>query len=73
MGAAYDLMCENEGLQSRLNSKNRQIRNKNKLIIELAEGIVKYFDGDNNYTATESDEFFQKAKKILNKNKQKKK
>jgi len=42
MGAAWDAMCENEALQSKLNYKNRQIREQKKLIIELAKGIVKY-------------------------------
>jgi len=42
MGAAFDAMCENEGLQDRLSSKNRQIREQKKLLIEFAEGIVKY-------------------------------
>lgn len=39
MGAAYDFMCENEGLEnkiSRLQRKNREIK---KELLELAEGI----------------------------------
>jgi len=39
MGAAYDAMCENEGLQSTLNNRNKKIREQKKLIIELCEGI----------------------------------
>ena len=42
MGAAYDAMCENEGLQSTLNQRNRKIREQKKLLIEFAEGIVQY-------------------------------
>lgn len=73
MGAAFDAMCENEGLQSRIASKNRQIREQKKLIIELAEGIVKYVDLGNGYTAKETNEFYEKAMKILTKQTKKKK
>jgi hypothetical protein len=73
MGAAFDLMCENEGLETTLSNRNRKIREQKKLITELAEGIVKYFDGDNNYPIKESNEFFERAKNILAKQNKKKK
>ncbi len=67
MGAAYDTMCENERLQKTINLKNKQLRKQKKLIAELAEGIVKYFDGDNNYSIQESNAFWLKAKDIFDK------
>ena len=67
MGAAYDAMCENDGLESRLRSRNRQIREQKKLITELTEGIVKYFDGDRNYSIEEMNSFWNKAKAIVDK------
>lgn len=72
MGAAYDAMLENEGLEKTINSKNRKIREQKKIIIELAEGIVKYFDGDNNYSSHDTLAFFRRAEKILNKENKKK-
>lgn len=77
MGAAYDAMCENEGLQSRMASKNRQIREQKKLIIELAEGIDKWCDGAEGWTMEElkdRETLHKKAITILAKlNKKKKK
>lgn len=69
MGAAYDAMCENESLEKRISSKNRQIREQKKLIIELAEGIVS------NITDIHSSNSFvllEKAEKVLVKFKKKK-
>jgi hypothetical protein len=40
MGAAYDAMCKNEGLNSRLSYKNKKIREQKKLISELATFII---------------------------------
>ena len=73
MGAAYDAMCENESFQSKLNKKNRIIREQKKLIVELAEGIIKYHDGDNNYSPKEVNDFWEKTKNILAKQNKKKK
>jgi hypothetical protein len=67
MGAAWDAMCENEGLQSTLSKKNRQIREQKKLIIELAKGIVKYCNtSESNSKEIENVRILQdKAVKIL--------
>lgn len=66
MGAAYDAMCENEGLQSSINKKNRQIREQKKIIIELVEGIIASEIRANS-------PFYKKAEKYLVKYKKKKK
>lgn len=72
MGAAFDAMCENEELQSKLSSKNRQIREQKKLLIEFTEMVLDYLDEDNggNYTLNDVE---KKAKSILNKLNNKKK
>ena len=65
MGAAFDLRCENDNMQSTLNKKNRQLREQKKLLIELAEGIL------NSEVLLSNDlyntELCKKAKNILNK------
>jgi hypothetical protein len=76
MGAAFDAMCENEGLQSRLSKKNKQIREQKKLIAELAEGIAKYCVGDIDLSyedLVEKRSFHAKAVRILVKQIKKKK
>ena len=77
MGAAYDYLLECERLQRQINNKNRKIREQKKLIAELAQGIVDSVDGVY-YTGEKFDEFskkeeklYEKANKILNKNKKK--
>jgi len=74
MGAAYDAMCENEGLQSRISSKNRQIREQKKLIIELAECIVKQLGlfGEGIFEDKKVEKTYEKAKNFLDKQKKKK-
>lgn len=66
MGAAWDAMCENESLQSTLNKKNRQIREQKKLILELAEGIVKHFN-DSVHSDYANSGLEEKAKNVLDK------
>lgn len=49
MGAAFDAMCENEYLDSRIKSKNKQIREQKKLIKELAEAYKDLYEDDERF------------------------
>lgn len=76
MGAAYDAMCENEALQSTLNARNRKIREQKKIIIELAEGIIKYagveiWDSKDIQNVERLEEMAEKVLAKLNKKKKK--
>lgn len=62
MGAAYDAMCENDRLESTLNKRNKKIREQKKLLIELSENIIRYFEGD-----IMTDDLEKMAKNILKK------
>jgi uncharacterized coiled-coil DUF342 family protein len=44
MGAAYDLMCENEGLESTIRSLRTKNRNLKKEIVELANRMKFWAD-----------------------------
>lgn len=68
MGAAFDLMNENEGLQSKLNSKNAKIREQKKQLIDLSEAVMRFFSDEGDCTVYELE---NKAKTILNKLKKK--
>ena len=70
MGAAYDAQCENEGLQSLLNKKNRQIREQKKLTTELAECLEKYM---NEYGIEGNVDIYMKVRSVLDKPTKKKK
>ncbi len=70
MGAAFDEMCKNEGLQSTLKKRNKKIREQKQLILELAKGIYNYLPSNSNSKG--SNELLEKAYKIISDNNKKK-
>lgn len=82
MGAAFDAMSENEGLEKTLRQRNKTIREQKNLILELTKGIVQYMEEDisrkslaieNNYPVQEVNDFYFTTKKRFDKYTKKKK